>query len=569
MSSPHTADNFARFFTDKVEAVRSSTGGVEAQAVLPPAPSSLADFRQYSEEEILQTVHDMPTKSCALDPIPTFLLKDLVPCFAPFLTAMCNASLKEGNLPVSQRHALVTPLLKKSNLDSDQLTNYRPVSNLTFMSKVIERLVARQLTNYLLSNALMPVLQSAYRKDHSTETALLRVTSDILFAADQGQVTLLSLLDLSAAFDTVDHDLLLQRLSTTFGINGVAHDWITSFLTNRTQQVVHGGVKSAHVQLTSGVPQGSVLGPLLFVLYTAELSAIIKRHGLIPHCYADDIQIYLSAPAADAGIVAHRITDCIADIDRWMTSNRLKLNAGKTQLMWIGSRRQLAKVNITDVIIGTASVRVSTSVTDLGVALDGELSMSAHVSSLCRTCFFQLRQIRAVRRSLDPESTKTLVNAFISSRLDYCNSLLYGINEGQLNKLQRVQNAAARLISGALWRDHIKPVLHELHWLPIRERIRFKIATLVYKSLHSAAPSYVAELCTVSSTVPGRSGLRSSGEQRLLVPYTQSARLGSRPFAVCGPNVWNSLPATLRNPTLSLEQFRGRLKTELFVQCYG
>ena len=209
------------------------------------------------------------------------------------------------------------------------------------MSKVVERLVAKQLTDYLLSNALMPDLQSAYRKNHSTETALLRVTSDIMLAADQGQVTLLALLDLSAAFDTVDHDLLLQRLSTTFGINGAAHNWITSFLTNRTQQVVHGGEKSAHVQLTSGVPQGSVLGPLLFVLYTAELSAIIKKHGLTPHCYADDIQIYLSAPAADAGAVAQRVADCIADIDRWMGSNRLKLNAGKTQLMWMGTRKQL------------------------------------------------------------------------------------------------------------------------------------------------------------------------------------------------------------------------------------
>ena len=195
--------------------------------------------------------------------------------------------------------------------------------------------------------------------------------------------------------------------------------------------------------------------------------------------------------------------------------------------------------------------------------------MSAHVSSLSRTCFFHLRQIRAVRRSLDKDSTKTLVNSFVSSRLDYCNSLLYGINECQLSKLQRIQNAAARLISGARWCDHITPVLRELHWLPVSERIRYKIATLVHKSLHNNAPSYLTELCTVSSTIPGRRGLRSADEQRLLVPYTQSARIGSRPFAVCGPNVWNGLPAFLRDPALSLGQFRSRLKTVLFAQRHG
>ena len=150
----------------------------------------------------------------------------------------------------------------------------------------------------------------------------------------------------------------------------------------------------------------------------------------------------------------------------------------------MGTRKQHAKVNIKDINIGFISLRVSTSVTDLGVVIDGELSMSAHVSPLTRTCFFQLRQIRAVRRSLDPNSTKTLVNS-------------------------------ARLISGALWRDHITPVLRELHWLPVRERIRYKIATPVHKSMHNAAPSYLSELCTESSTVPGCWSLRSADEHRL------------------------------------------------------
>ena len=137
-----------------------------------------------------------PVKSCALDPIPTFLLRDVIDALLPFLTAMCNASLQEGHLPVSQRHGIVLPLLKKSSLDPSDKKNYRPVSNLTFMSKVIERMVTQQVTDYLQCNNLLPELQSAYRRNHSTETALLCVVSDLLRAIDVGSVTLLGLLDL-------------------------------------------------------------------------------------------------------------------------------------------------------------------------------------------------------------------------------------------------------------------------------------------------------------------------------------------------------------------------------------
>ena len=203
---------------------------------------------------------------------------------------MCNASLLEGHLPVSQRHAIITPLIKKSNLDATDVKNYRPVSNLTFASKVVERLVSERLVGFLQENNLMPVEQSAYRKHHSTETALLRVISDLLSSMDKQEVTLLGLLDLSAAFDCVDHDILLTRLERTFGITGSVLNWIRSFLLDRTQQVTFRGQLSAIMKLIYGVPQGSVLGPLLFLLYTAELLDIIKKEDMKAHSYADDTQ---------------------------------------------------------------------------------------------------------------------------------------------------------------------------------------------------------------------------------------------------------------------------------------
>ena len=321
---------------------------------------------------------------------------------------------------------------------------------------------------------------------------------------DAGSVTLLGLLDLSAAFDTVDHDILLRRLQTTFGVSGSALAWVTSFLSGRTQEVVFSGKHSATGQLLSGVPQGSVLGPLLFLVYTAELFQIIMNHGFRAHSYADDTQIYVSVSAADARDAARRFGDCVADVDRWMNCNRLKLNADKTQVIWVGTRQQLVKLADTDVMLQSTVVHSSPTVIDLGVHIDDQLTMSDHVAHLSRTCFFQLRQIRAIRQSLTTDATKTLVHAFVSSRLDYCNSLLNNISDSLLNKLQRIQNAAARLVSGRRKFDHITPVLRELHWLPVRQRVTFKIATLVFKCLHEQAPSYLARAVASKSVIRKR-----------------------------------------------------------------
>jgi hypothetical protein len=561
----HTADVFQKFFDDKVQAVRASTSGYPAPVINATATTAMPQFQPCTEDDVRRVVMSSPTKSCDLDPIPTFLLKQSIDVLLPFLTALCNASLLEGHLPTSQRHAIVTPLLKKPSLDPDELKNYRPVSNLTFLSKVVERLVSGQLTAHLQAHGLMPLLQSAYRRHHSTETALLRVMSDLLTAADHQLVSLLGLLDLSAAFDCVDHLLLLQRLEKTFGITGAALQWIKSFLIDRTQQVLYNGTLSKIGHLICGVPQGSVLGPLLFLLYTAELFKVIADSGLTAHSYADDTQVYISTPATDAVSATQKFASCVGNINDWMGSNRLKMNADKTQLIWIGTRQQLAKFDIASLRLLQATVPFSAAVLDLGVHIDCQLTMSSHVAALRRSCFFQLRQLRAVRQSLTIDAVKTLVQAFISSRIDYCNSLLCGITKELLLKLQAIQNSAARLITGTRKYDHITPVLRSLHWLPVDKRITFKMALLVYKSLHGLTPPYLAQDITPVSSVPGRQHLRSATNHRLTTPKTRT-ELGKRAFSVSGPTIWNSLPVHLRAPELSAGGFRNYLKTWLFNQ---
>lgn len=246
-----------------------------------------------------------------------------------------------------------------------------------------------------------------------------------------------------------------------------------------------------------------------------------------------------------------------------MNRNGLKMNAEKTQLAWFGTRQQLTKLTISSVRLVSATVDTTSTITDLGVLLDDQMSMAAYISSTCKSCFFHLRQLSSVRRSLTQEAVQALVQAFVISRLDYCNSLLAGVADVHLRRLQSAQNAAARMVSRAHRHDHIRPVLNSLHWLPVSKRVVFKTAVLIYKCLHQAAPRYLIDLCVPLSSVPGRQHLRSAASGGLIVPRTRTS-YGQRSFAVYGPSTWNSLPTALRSPELTLPVFKRQLKTYLF-----
>jgi len=362
-----SAQQFADFFEAKVAAVRSATGGGDTSTELPPATEIFDQFQPCSVNDVRSAIMGAPSKSCNLDPLPTDVLKKFLPELLPFIADLCNASLEQGCIPLSQRHAIIRPRLKKAGADPSDVQNYRPVSNLTFMSKIVERLVCRQLVAFFERLRLLPSLQSAYRSKHSTETAVLKVVTDVLRAADRGEVSLLCMLDLSAAFDTVDHDILIDRLRQSFGVQGVALSWIESFLRHRTQSVDIAGEQSTRSILTCGVPQGSVLGPVLFLLYCADVIAIAKRCGLEVHSYADDTQLYFHSDPAAVDSKMQQLVACVDVISQWMDANRLKLNKDKTQFIWLGTPHQLSKLSCHSVVLGGASIQISTQATCLGV----------------------------------------------------------------------------------------------------------------------------------------------------------------------------------------------------------
>ena len=484
---------------------------------------------------------------------------------APFITTLFNKSLERGYFPQVFREAEITPALKKSNLDASKPENYRPISNLPFLSKLLERIVNGQLLHHLQLNELLPEHQSAYRRGHSTETALLKVSSDILRAADHGSVTLLGMLDLSAAFDCVDHDILLHRLFCSFGIVGTALSWIQSYLTSRIQRVKYNGGVSEIGLLSCGVPQGSVLGPLFFSLYTTDVFHLVEQQQFRIHGYADDLQIYEHTLPSDMDAVSRRFAACVEDVMTWMASNRLKLNSSKTEIIWFGSAPRLGTCSTRPISIAGDAIRPVNSVRNLGVIFDSTLSFKLHVSSVARTCYYQIRQIRTVRKSLTQESCHTLIRTLVFSRLEYCNSLLAGAPKVLLDQLSCVMRASARLTPGLSRFSHVAVITREkLHWLDFPARVVFKLCVTAFRCLHGLAPGYLAESCVPVSSVPGRSHLRSAALGALVIPSSRLVTVGERAFVVTCPRDWNLLPPDLRTADLGLQAFRKKLKTFLF-----
>lgn len=372
------------------------------------------------------------------------------------------------------------------------------------------------------------------------------------------------MLDLSAAFDTVSHQHLLSTLQR-LGITGTALEWFQSYLDHRSQTIYINRTRSESQHLECGVPQGSVLGPILFTLYTSSLGALLRQRDCNYHMYADDTNLYL---IFEPQFLSSNITEMekTADLVRgWMALNDLKMNDNKTEVMLITPKHLANKIKCPNLIVGEHEVVPSSCVRNLGVVMDSQASMEQHVNTATKAAYMHLYNINRIKAFLDKASLERIIHAFVTSKLDYGNALLHGYPAALLNRLQRVQNSAARILSGQRKYDHITPTLRELHWLPVEQRIKFKIAILVFKAKHQLAPGYIQDLITPYS--PSRQ-LRSTSQELLQVPATKSTMVSQRAFSVAGPRLWNSLPLELRL-TDDLVTFKSRLKTHLFVQYFG
>ena len=311
------AEQFASFFSNKIKKIRDTFSPSDTvNEVHPPSdPPKITVFRQVFEDYVDKIIKSSPTKSFLLDPWPTFLIKECIDILLPSLTKLVNCSLKEGCVPDAFKTAVVIPLIKKENLPSDDLKNYRPVSGLSFISKLVECVVAKQLSEHIHVHNLDNPYQSAYKVGHSTETVLLFIKNEGHLSVSRGELTALVLLDLSAVFDTIDHSTLLSCLHIWFSISGSVLKWFTSYLTGSYQSIKIGSTLSDVCKLLFGVPQISVLGPLLFSLYTNPLSLIISKYkGIKCHFYPDDSQVYVHLSQKNASAAFEQLNRCLNDV---------------------------------------------------------------------------------------------------------------------------------------------------------------------------------------------------------------------------------------------------------------
>ena len=356
------------------------------------------------------------------------------------------------------------------------------------------------------------------------------------------------------------HQILLARLAHRFGITGRCFHWIKSYLDGRKLRVAIDGTLSDSKALHFGVPQGSVLGPKLFTMYLVPLGDIARSHGVTFHAYADDCQLYIAFSRENVSMTKYKMETLLAEIKQWMSTNMLKLNDGKTEIMAVGRpRRNLTELQ--SLTVGNEEVDVTKCVRLLGVGFDSHLTLKQHVRNTAKNCFYTLKNMFKIRRCINETAAKAIVHTMITSKLDYCNAILYGLPESTLKHFTRVQNLSARFISQHGKHEHITPVLKQFHWLPIRQRIHYKVLILIFKSLNGLAPAYLEEL--IKRRPMKRT--RADGNNDLVIPVIKHKSFGGRSLGYGGPKLWNTLPKELKTCT-NINTFRKFLFKEAYLQ---
>jgi hypothetical protein len=536
---------FSNFFQTKIERLNEQfdQDPIAMPLITRISPETLSSFAGTTAEQIKRTIFKMSNTTSELDPMPTWLLRKHLNTLMFSINIIVKKSLCEG-MPQMFKTSVIKPLYKKGSSDTNSLSSYRPVSNLPYLSKVVEKIVSTQIFEHLSKNELLDENQHAYKPWHSCETALLSIHNAAINAIDDGKIMLLVMLDLSAAFDMVNHSLLLKYCEN-MGIRDEALAWLEDYFSNRKQYVSCETVASTPTNLKTGVPQGSILGPLLFSVYISQIANVFEKYPEVRYViYADDIQLFSSCNVIDVKATIRKLENCINDVKIWLHQHRLILNLSKTDFIVFHSKRTSLKASGHSLVVDGVIINQKQVVRNLGVLLDDGLNMDQHVSTICKNATYQLRLISRSRHFLTRSTVAILVHALAISRIEYCSSLLYGITSQLMRRIDKVIHYGVRLVEGLKRRDNVTAHRNKLRWLPAAKRPSFRIALLVHKAYKLKMPNNLAQLIKPRSSSTIRN-LRSSTDGSLSVIRT-SSRLGDRAFSAVAPKIWNDLPLDIR-----------------------
>ena len=504
-------------------------------------------------EEVRRIISSLPlNKSPGPDEIHTRVYRDCLPAILGLLTEIINSSLESAKYPDAWKFAEIIPLLKEG--DHEVASNYRPLSLLAVASKICDKVVLNQFSAYLISNGRLSSHQSGNKKLHSTETLSLFMAYHLLEAMYKKNLTALTLLDLSKAFDSLNHNKLLAKLSSV-GASPHVVNWFKSYLTGRSQSVRINSILSDPLPITHGVPQGAILSPFLFCIYLNDLICAPQVSGL--ESYVDNSKVFLSFSLPDIDTAIANLEQDLMRVAAWCCENQLLINPDKTKFMLSATRQLRKRFSSSPVVsfLSNSSEPVA-SAKDLSVTLDSRLTYDCHISNVVSSCMAKLCQINRVKNSFDEKTLEQLISSLVLSKMLYCSTVWSNISTTNIKKLQLVQNFACKIVTKTRKFDHVTPLLRELNWLSVDQLLFFRATVMTYKCMNHLAPSYLSSKFVKRSDIHNR---RTRNREALQIPFFRSAS-GQRSFAFRGARLWNSISPELRQ-CASLKAVKEKLES--------
>lgn len=514
-------------------------------------------FSLITADIVFKTLNEIKTTAAGCDNINVTLLKYCCPYILPIITHIINCCIEQSFFPSMWKQANILPLAKVQQ--PNELKHLRPISILPTLSKVFEKILNLQIRMYLDKHNILPSNQSGFRQGYSCGTLLLSVMDDILTATDNNKLTVLILLDYTKAFDTINHDILLSILNY-IGFDASAILLMESYLKGRSQRVILNNQVSNQLFVECGVPQGSILGPLLFTIYTSNFNVSLKFCKF--YQYADDTQLLYSFDPKDIDIANNIINEDLNRLTHNSEIHFLRLNPSKSSVMLFGKNKiRETYANLLNIQINHTPLAISNYIKNLGLQLDTSLRFKEHISAVIRKAYGKLKIIYKNKPSLNKTIRTMLCESLILSNFNYCD-IIYGPCLDVMDKIriQKVQNSCLRLIFNIRKYDHISYKLQEVKWLNMQNRRILHAAVLFHKLVITKKPPYLYNKIRFRSDVHNINIRRKD----MLTPPLHKSALFERSFSYNIARIYNNVPSELKNKTI--QSFRNCYFNSLFIK---